>query len=104
MAAPVAEIHYLGTIHSPFSGLAAEDPGAEEPINRTDGTLLFVYYGNGGGYGYASARLKGSVGKDIEGIDIEALPERIGIYGALVMKVDTGWNGATYYGFAPEER
>ncbi|EME66615.1 hypothetical protein G352_03996 [Rhodococcus ruber BKS 20-38] len=43
MPLPEIKFNYLGTIHSPFSGEAAE---TEDGPNDGHSTLLFVYYGD----------------------------------------------------------
>jgi len=44
MPLPAIDVHYLGTVYSPFSGQAAD---TEDGANTGDPTLLFIYYGQG---------------------------------------------------------
>ena len=99
MPIPVVRIHCRDQIFSPFSGQAAD--GKNGP-NKTDPTLLFVYYGGDGIYAHASERLRYSLTEDIEYLDAEDIHKSIEIDGGLVLEVETD-NGVNYYGFAPEE-
>lgn len=100
MPVPTIEFSYLGTVHSPFSGLPAD---SEDGPNENDPTLLFSYYGGGGEYGFISPRLGNDLAARAEDLEPIELAEALQIDGALVMVVDTDWNGINYYGFAPTD-
>jgi hypothetical protein len=100
MAIPIIEIHCLETIHSPFSGLPAED---EDGPNEADPTLLFNYYGMAGEYGWISPRWSAVLPQDDEEVHPTDLAESLDIDGSFLLVVDTDWNGVNCYGFAPEE-
>ena len=101
MTVPIIEIHYLETIHSPFTGLPAED---ESGPNEADPTLLFTHYGMVGDYGWVSPRWS-AVLPDAEDAETypTALAESLNIDGGFILVVDTDWNGINCYGFAPED-
>lgn len=98
MSLPVANIHCLQQIYSPFSGLPVD--GKDGP-NESDPTLLFVFYGDAAIYAYVSSRLQNVSDGDVEEIEIEKLSSTLSVDGGLILKVDTDWNGVNYYGFAP---
>ena len=98
MPLPVAKVHCLEQIFSPFSGLPAD---GDDGCNEKDSTLLFVYYGNAGLYAYVSERLQALVDGDVEDMDIEVLHSIASVDGGLVLEVDTDHNGINFYGFAP---
>jgi len=103
MALPTIGVHYLGTVYSPFSGQAAD---SDDGANTGDPTLLFVYYGGATVWGYISPRVTEQVpteAGDPEDLDPDELFALLEIDGAMVMVVDTDWNGVNYYGFAPVE-
>jgi len=101
MPLPVASIHCLEQIFSPFSGLPAEK---EEEPNEKDPTLLFIYYGDAAIYAYVSKRVHAIVDGDVEDLEIEELTKAISIDGGLMLEVDTDWNGVNFYGFAPVDQ
>ena len=92
----------LDQVYCPFTG---------QPVHTGDGvralpSLLFVYYGNAGEYGYVSDALVTML-KDI-GIpctadDVplspEELAEKLTSDRAFILEFDTGWNGVNSYGF-----
>ncbi|MFD5808200.1 hypothetical protein [Rhodococcus aetherivorans] len=98
MPLPEIKFNYIGTIHSPFSGEAAE---TEDGPNDGDQTLLFVYYGDATVWDYISPRLADQLPDNAEDLEPDELVELIEIESGLVMVVDTDWNGVNYYGFAP---
>lgn len=98
MAIPVAKIHYLGQIFSPFSGLPAE---SDDGPNEGDPTLLCVYYGDASEFGYVSDRLQELSGVDFDTVEVEELSASLTVDGGIVLEVDTEWNGLNYYFFAP---
>jgi hypothetical protein len=100
MPLPTIKFAYLGTIHSPFSGLPAD---LEEGPNEDDPTLLFAYYGDAGLYAYTSPRLLDVLDDDLDETDPLDLAHGLQIDGGLVLTVDTDWSGVNYYGFAPTE-
>ncbi|OWY83853.1 hypothetical protein [Rhodococcus sp. BUPNP1] len=103
MPLPKIDIHYLGTVHSPFSGQVAE---TDDGSNTSDPTLLFVYYGDAGIWDHISTRVTDHLSDDAgtpEDLDPDELAALLDIDGGMVMVVDTDWNGLNYYGFAPVE-
>jgi hypothetical protein len=104
MPLPAIEFGYLGTIHSPFSGLPSE---SEDGPNEDDPTLLFTYYGNAPIYGLINPRLAKALPDELAELDVDLdlepteLAEALHIDGGLLMVIDTDWNGINYYGFAP---
>ena len=93
MPLPKIDIHYLGTVYSPFSGQVVE---TDDGSNTSDPTLLLVYYGDADIWDYVSPRvadrLPDPVGspEDLYPDELVALLE---IDGAIVMVVDAEWNG-----------
>jgi hypothetical protein len=102
MALPTIEFDYLGQVHSPFSGLPAELKHGG-PANESDPTLLFIYYGMAGTWDYASPRLPGETARYVDNLEPADLAESLEIDGAIMMVVNTDWNGVNYYGFAPTD-
>lgn len=101
MSTPMVCIEYEGRIHSPFTGQPAE---TEDGPNEADPSLLFVHYGNVGEYAYISPRLEEVLKEQLsEDTDPEELAGLVDLQGALVVRVDEGWNGVNHYGFAPAE-
>ncbi|MGW4018291.1 hypothetical protein ACWECW_18520 [Rhodococcus ruber] len=103
MALPTINVHYLGTVYSPFSGQATE---TDDGSNTADPTLLFIYYGDAAIWDYISPRVIEQVpgdSGDPEELGPDELAALLQIDGAMVMVVDTDWNGVNYYGFAPVE-
>ncbi len=102
MSAPIVETRSNGTLHSPFTGQPADD---EEGPNEDDPTLLFIWHGNAGLYGYVgewTAQALRKVGiEDPETLAPSELAARLEIPGALVLRVDAGRYGVNFYGFAP---
>lgn len=76
MPLPTIELNYLGTVHSPFSGLAAD---SDDGANVTDPSLLFVYYGNASIWDYVSARLANQLPEDVDELDPIELAEIVEI-------------------------
>ncbi|UPG69161.1 hypothetical protein [Gordonia hongkongensis] len=95
-------MHYLGAVHSPFSGLPAEN---EDGPNNADPTLLFIFYGDATHWGYISPKLAETLGADEDELELEPedLEECLTIDGGIVLRVDTDWSGVNVYGFAPNE-
>lgn len=103
MPLPITNVHYLGTVHSPFSGQAAD---TEDGSNTSDTTLLFVHYGDATIWDYISPRVLDQLPDDAgdpEDLDPEGLAALLDIDGGMVMVVDTDRNGVNHYGFAPGE-
>jgi hypothetical protein len=98
MPTPITKTHCLSQVYSPFSGMPAD--GDDGP-NEKDPTLLFVWYGCSGQFEYISERLQTVGGEDFD--DVSEVCKAIDIKGAIVLEVDTDWNGINYYGFAPTE-
>ena len=101
MALPTIGVHYLGPVFSPFSGQAAD---SDDGANVGDPTLLFVFYCDAGCWDYINPRVTEHVPDetgDPEDLDPDELFALLEIDGAMVMVVDTDWNGVNYYGFAP---
>lgn len=101
MAFPAIEFTYFGQVHSPLSGLPAEvdDDGA----NEADPTLLFVYYGMVGEWDYVSPRFPSEVTRFIDNLTPGEVAESLEIDGAIMLVVNTDWNGVNYYAFAPAD-
>jgi hypothetical protein len=100
MPLPIIEFSYIGTVHSPFSGLPAD---SEDGPNETDPTLLFTYYGDASEYGFISPRLGNGLAERAEDLEPIDLAEALQVEGGIVMVVDCEWNGVNYYGFAPAD-
>ena len=99
MPAHEVEAKFEAQVFSPYSGLPAD---GEDGVNETDSTLLFVYYGDAGLFAFISDRLTNILEVSEEEVTIEDIQKAImKLNGAFVLKVDTGWNGANSYGFAP---
>lgn len=99
---PVASVSftYEGTIHSPFSGLPAD---TDDGPNGADPTLVFTYHGDGGSYGLLAARLADRFPDDVEELEPLELAEQLQLENLIVLIVDAGWNGISYYGYAPAD-
>ena len=97
MPVPVARVHCLDPIFSPFSGEPAQ---TEDGPNNEDSTLLFIYHGDSGFYTYVSERLKYAMNEDIEYLEPENLHAAIDIDGGLILEVEVDIT-VNYYGFAP---
>jgi len=95
------KFRYLGQVHSPFSGLPAELN--DEGPNQTDPTLLFVYYGMVSEWDYVSPRFPSELTRFVDNLEPADVAESLEIDGAIMLVVDTDWNGVNYYGFAPED-
>lgn len=98
MAIQEIQVKNQEQIYSPYSGLPAD--GDNGP-NKKDDTLLFVYYGNSGGFGYISERIIINTDKDPDDLSVDEIKASASIAGAFIVTVDTGWNGLNSYGFAP---
>lgn len=101
MALPAIHVHHLDTVYSPFSGQPAD---TDEGPNTADPSLLFVYYGDASVWGHISRRVieQAPNGEgDPEDFDPHELAAKLEFDGAMIMVVDTDWNGVNYYGFAP---
>lgn len=99
MALPMVETSTLEQIHSPYSGLPVD---GEDGPNETDPTVLFVHYGDAGeGTAFVSARVVEALGPDAGNRCGDELTEMLSIPGGIAIHVDRGWNGYSYYGFAP---
>lgn len=98
---PVASVRfaYEGTIHSPFTGQPADFE--EGGPNENDPSLIFTYHGDGGAYGHVSPRLADRMPEDWEELEPLELAEKLQLESLLVFEVDAGWNGVSYYGYAP---
>lgn len=90
------------TIFSPLSGKRVV--GREGEPNRQDETLLFIHYDRAGEsvLGYLSPRVRDALGvaADAEVLFTDLCRE-LSIEGALMLEVESEWNGRTFYGFAP---
>jgi hypothetical protein len=53
--------------------------------------------------GYDSARIPDETRRFIDNLEPKGLAEGLEISGAVMMVVDTDWNGVNYYGFAPAD-
>lgn len=98
---PVAVIHmeYEGPLFSPFSGIRVDAEDAE-----SDGTLLFMFFGDSGEYGHISrelAELAKARGISVSDEEPEVLLRKLEIPGAIAIVIDAGWNGINTYCFAP---
>lgn len=101
MPLPTINLHYLGTVYSPFSGQATH---TDDGPNTDDPTLLFVYHGDATVWGYISPQvveLLPDEAGDPDNLEPHELAALLEIDGGVVMVVDTDWNGVNYYGFAP---
>ena len=98
MALSVGRIKSENQIYSPFSGLPAH---GEDGPNEEDPTLLFVYYGDAGLYGYVSEHLQSIIGNDVEETLVEDMHSVVSDDGGFILEVDAGWNGVNTYGFKP---
>ena len=101
MPLPTIEFRYLDQIHSPFSGIPAglDDEG----VNHADPTLLFVYCGGVSEWAYVSPRLPSELTRFIDNLEPDEVAESLDIDGAILLVVDTDWNGIDYYAFAPAD-
>lgn len=99
MSLATIEFRYLGQVHSPFSGLPAEVN--DEGPNQADPTLLFVYYGMAGEWDYFSPRFPSELTRFVDNLEPADVAESLEVDGAIMLIVDTDWNGVNYYGFAP---
>jgi hypothetical protein len=95
----VSDIHYIGPVFSPFSGLAAGNADGSE---ADDSTLLFVYYEESKQFDYISDRVLGAV-TNAEVLDLNEVIEKLDFDGGLILRVHTDWHGINCYGFAPAE-
>jgi len=100
MTINIVEIHYLGQIYSPFSGLPAD---GEDGPNENDPTLLFVHYGDAGQYAYAAPRINEHVEIDDSEPGVDELAENLAIDGGMIIQANCDWNGINTYGFAPAD-
>lgn len=101
MPLSTTQFRFLGQVHSPFSGLPAELN--DEGPNEADPTLLFVYYGMVGEWDYVSPRFPSELTRFIDNMEPADVAESLEIDGAIMLVVDTDWNGINYYGFAPAD-
>jgi len=99
MSFPTIEVTCSQPIFSPFSGLPAE---LEDGPNIEDKTLLFIIK-NASKTAYFSARMSDQIEDDATSMVVEDLLESSSINGAMLIEVDTGWDGINVYGFAPSE-
>ena len=99
MPLPAIEFRYLGQIHSPFSGIPAglDDEG----VDHEDPTLLFVYCGGVSEWAYVSPRFPSELTRFIDNLELQEVVDSLKIDGAILLVVDTDWNGVDYYAFAP---
>ncbi len=98
----VAKFEFEGdAVYSPFSGKRAS---TERGPNTRDKTLLFIYYGDSGEYGFISGRVMRALGKDqdsVRRLSPASLLKKTLLPGRMALEVDTGWNGVNFYAFAP---
>ena len=92
----------LEQVYCPFTG---------KPIHGDDGvnairSLLFVYYGDAGDYGYVShalvtmlTGLEIECGADDVPLSPEELAKKLNVDRAFILEIDAGWNGINSYGF-----
>ena len=101
MSLPAVQFKYLDQIHSPFSGIPAglDDEG----VNHEDPTLLFVYCGDVSEWSYVSPRLPSEFTRFIDNLEVDEVAESLDVDGAILLVVDTDWNGIDYYAFAPAD-
>jgi hypothetical protein len=95
---PIARVHHLGQIFSPFSGHPSD---GENGPNVEDASLLFVFYGDASSFAFVSVRIQELIHADVASLEIKDLANLLEIEGGLILEVDTDWNGINYYGFAP---
>lgn len=67
MPLSTVNLRYVGQVHSPFSGLPAELN--DEGPNQADPTLLFVYYGMVGEWGYVSPRSPSELTRFVDNLE-----------------------------------
>tara|TARA_B100000795_G_scaffold85343_1_gene61994 strand:+ start:198 stop:512 length:315 start_codon:yes stop_codon:yes gene_type:complete len=95
----VSDIHCIGPIFSPFSGLAAGNADGSE---TEDPTILFVYYEESKHFDYISDRVL-KVVTNAEELDVNEVIKKLDFDGGLVLRIHTDWHGINCYGFAPPE-
>lgn len=95
----LVRVTYNGTLFSPFSGQPVD---LEDGPNEADDTLLFAHHGAANEYGYVSQRaLSGKDISTVEGTSPREMCSELGIEGALIIEVDSGWDGVNTYAFLP---
>jgi len=94
-------------VYCPFTGRAIHGDDGVNPLP----SLLFVYYGGAGDYGYISeplVKLLKDLGIECSTDDVslapEELAEKLDSDRAFILEIDAGWNGVNSYGFVvPDE-
>ena len=92
----------LDQVFCPFTGRAVHSDHGVDALP----TLLFVYYGNAGEYGYVSdalVRMLTDLNIKCSSDDIPVTPEelaqKLNSDRAFILELDAGWNGVNSYGF-----
>jgi hypothetical protein len=90
-------------IYSPYTGNAPHDMEGE--INENDPSLLYVYWGMAGDFGYISDKFREIIDQEIENdIDMWSLDNLLSNEEGILFEVDCGrWNGVNFYGFIDPE-
>jgi hypothetical protein len=96
----------LDQVYCPFTGGAIHGDDGVSPLP----SLLFVYYGGAGLYGYTSDRLvklledRGiACSADDMPLEPDEIAQKLDLENAFILEIDTGWNGVNSYGFVVPE-
>ncbi|GAA2435227.1 hypothetical protein [Mycolicibacterium llatzerense] len=65
--------------------------------------MLFVYCGMVSQWDYISPRFPSEVIRFVDDAEPDEFTESLEIDGAIMLVVNTDWNGVNYYGFAPAD-